>query len=180
MPIDLLDRLQADNLHGLEQLIQSYEAAAPTCDRGNEAAAIADFFVDEGIGLRQTSLRHWDYHWSMALAGKIADRKEHGARLRSLLERTGRLLARHAAVARAYADASGQEVARLTQLEEQSKVFSQWVAECMARWELLDRPRKAADPAQFAAAQAAFSRGECEPVSEIVARLESGGPLVQE
>src|SRR5438552_2409897 len=45
MPVDLLDRLQEDNLHGLEQLIQSYEAAAATCDHDDEAAAIADFFV---------------------------------------------------------------------------------------------------------------------------------------
>ena len=180
MAVDLLDRLQGDKLQGLEQLIGAYEAASATGGAADDAAAIADFFVDEGIGLRQSSLRLWDCHWSMALSGKIPDRQGRGAKLRSLLERTGRLLGRHAAAARAYADSSGQEVARLAQLEEQSKAFPLWVDECMARWELLDRPRKAADPAQFAAVQAAFSRGECEPVSEIIARLENDGPLVQE
>lgn len=180
MSADLLDRLQEDKLQGLEQLIGDFQAAAGAGGAADEAAAIADFFVDEGIGLRQNSLRLWDYHWSMALAGKVANRQERGRKLRSILERTGRLLAREAAAARAYADSSGQEFARLAQLEEQSKAFPIWVEECMARWELLDRPRKAADQQRFVAAQAAFARGECESVADIVARLENGGPVVQE
>ena len=97
MPTEMLDRLQEDKLRGLEILITSYESAT-TKDAGeDEAAAIADFFVDEGIGIRQSSLRLWDYYWTRALAGKIPDREERGAKLLSLLERGGRLIRRGAA-----------------------------------------------------------------------------------
>src|ERR1700719_586661 len=109
MPTEMLDRLQEDKLQGLEALIHSYETATTTGGGEDEAAAIADFLVDEGIGVRQSSLRLWDYHWTMALAGKVPDRQERGARLRSLLERGGRIISRGAAVARIYADWSGRD-----------------------------------------------------------------------
>src|SRR5712691_10659922 len=123
MPTEMLDRLQEDKLERLEALLDSYETATAMGGGEDQAAAIADFFVDEGIGVRQSSQRLWDYHWSMALAGKIPDRRERGAKLRSLLERGSRILDRFAAAARAYADRSGHEVARLSQFEEQSRAF---------------------------------------------------------
>jgi hypothetical protein len=74
MPTETLDRLQEDKLQRLEALIASYERVTATDGGAEEAAAIADFFVDEGIGVRQSSLRLWDLHWTRALAGKIQDR----------------------------------------------------------------------------------------------------------
>ena len=180
MPTEILDRLQEDKLQGLEALIDSYETATTMGGGEDEAAAIADFFVDEGIGVRQSSLRLWDHHWTRALAGKIPDRQERGAKLLSLLERSGRVICRGAEIARAYADFSGHEVARLAQFEEQSKAFSLWVKECMARWEMLGRPHKPLNRERIAKSQAAYERGEGEPVSDVVARLEQGGPLVKE
>jgi hypothetical protein len=180
MPAELLDRLQEDKLQGLEGLLASYEAAAATGGGADEAAAIADFFVDEGIGVRQSSLRLWEHHWTRALAGKIPDRRERGAKLRSLLERGSQFLRRSAEIARAYAVASGREVARLSRLEEHSKTFPLWVKECMARWEMLGQPRKPLRSEQIAESQAAYERGEGEPVAEVIARLEQGGPLVTE
>ena len=50
----------------------------------------------------------------------------------------------------------------------------------MALWEVLGRPRKPLDREAIAGAQAAFARGECEDVSDIITRLKKGGPLVQE
>src|SRR4051812_39282329 len=132
MPTDILDRLQEDKVQGLEGLMNAGQAAAGGGGE-EQAAAIADFFVAEGIGLRQGLMRHWDYYWTMALAGKILDRRERLAQLRSLLERGGRILARTAVVARSYADSSSREVARLAQFEEQAKTFPLWVEECVAR-----------------------------------------------
>ncbi|HBI43375.1 MAG TPA: hypothetical protein DDY78_11045 [Planctomycetales bacterium] len=180
MPTEMLDRLQEDKLQGLEARIDSYETATATGGGDDEAAAIADFFVDEGIGVRQSSLRLWDYHWTRALAAKIPDRREHGAKLLSLLERGGRVVRRGAAIARAYADLSGRAVARLAQFEEQSKAFPLWVKECAARWEMLGRPHKPLKRERIAESQAAYERGEGEPVSDVIARLEQGGPLVLE
>src|SRR5271157_1553907 len=113
MAAEMLDRLQEDKLQGLEALIDSYETATATGGGEDEAAAIANFFVDEGIGVRQSSLRLWDHHWTRALAGRIPDRPERGAKLFSLLERGGRIIRRGAEIARAHADLSGHEVARL-------------------------------------------------------------------
>jgi hypothetical protein len=178
MSIEMLDRLQENKLQGLEDLMDSYQVAAATGGGDDEAAALADFFVDEGIGIRQSSLRLWHFHWTRALAGKVHDRREHGAKLRSLLERSGRLLARSVAVARAYADRSGHEVARLSQLEDLAKAFPLWVEECLARWELLDRTPKPLDGEQLARSQAAYERGECEDVADVLTRVERGGSLV--
>jgi hypothetical protein len=180
MAIGNLDQLQENKLERLQELLASYETATATGGGEDEAAAIADFFVDEGIGVRQSSLRLWDYHWSRALAGKVPDGREGGARLRSLLERGSEVLGRSAAVARAYADRSGREVARLAQFEEQSKAFPLWVKECMTRWEMLGRPQRPLNRERIAESQAAYERGEGEPVSEVLARLEQGGPLVKE
>jgi hypothetical protein len=180
MPTEMLDRLQEDKLERLEALLDSYETAAATGGGEDEAAAIADFFVDEGIGVRQSSLRLWDHRWKRALAGKIPDRRERGAQLLALLERGGRIIRRSAAVARAYADASGHEVARLAQFEEQSKAFPVWVKECQARWEMLGRPHEPLNRERVAESQAAYERGEGEALSDLLARLEQGGPLVKE
>ncbi len=130
--------------------------------------------------MRQRSLHLWDYNWARALAGQVPDRRDHGAKLRSLLERGGRILARFAAVARHYADLSGREVARLSRVEEQAQAFPARVEECMARWEMLDRPRKPLHRERIAKSQAAYARGEGEPISDVIARLEQGGPLVKE
>jgi hypothetical protein len=180
MPTEMLDRLQEDKLQGLEALINSYETATATGGGEDEAAAIADFFVDEGIGTRQSSLRLWEHAWARALAGKIPDPRERGATLFSLLERGGHIIRRSAAAARAYVAVSGREVARLAQLEEQSNAFPLWVKECRARWEMLGRPRKPLQRERIAEAQAAYQRGEGEPVAEVIAGLEQGGSLVKE
>jgi hypothetical protein len=177
MPTDTLDRLQENKLRGLEDLIETLEAVASGSD---DAAAIADFFVDEGIGLRQASLHLWDYSWAQAVGGKIHDPRERRAKLRSLLERGARLLERYAVIARHYADSSGHEIARLAQFEDQVRQFPLWIAECLARWEMLDRPRKPLNRERVAGSQAAYGRGEGEPVSEVIARLKQGGPLVKD
>lgn len=180
MAAELLDRLQEDKLRAMNHFIEQYALDVAGHDRDHLAAAIADYIIDEGLGLRQALMRFWDYYWTAALNGKIPERRKEGEKIRSLLDRGAVSLARAAAVARQGAAASGQEIARLTLLEEQSQEFPRWVEECMARWELLDRPRKPLDRERTARAQAAFARGECEATTDILARLHQGGPLAQE
>jgi len=178
MSTEMLDRLQEARLQGLEALIHSYESATATGGGEDEAAAIADFFIDVGIGARQSSQRLSDYYWAKALAAKIADRQERGAKLRSLLERGGSIVRSSAQIARAYADFSGHDVTRLALLEEKSKAFPRWLQECVARLEMLDRPRRPLHRERIAESEAAYQRGEGEAVSDVIARFESGGPLV--
>jgi len=179
MATEMLDRLQENKVRGLEEFLDSWNAV-PAPGREDQAGEIADVMVDEGIGIRQGLLRLWECHWTMALAGDIPKLKEHGASLRTLLERGGRALTRGAKLARTYAQLSGLEVARLAQFEEHAKAFPLWIEERMACWDLLSRPRKPLDREAIARAHAAYERGECEDVADILARLKQGGPLVKE
>jgi hypothetical protein len=178
MVTEALERLQENKLQGVEALIASCEPPTAMSPKG-DAADVAAFFVEEGLGLRQSSLRLWDFYWTRVVAGKIQDMRQRGEILFSLLERGARILRRGAALARVYADASGNEVARLAEFEKQSESFPIWVKECKARWELVSRPRRALDAKQVAAAQTAYQRGEGESIADIITRLEQGGPLVR-
>lgn len=182
--VTVLDRVQQSQLPGLEELKGLIRASLGAVEAGkggkDELAAVADFLVDEGIGLRQRAQRLWDLHWTMALAGQIPDRQAHGARLRARLAEHGPPLAEAAEIARAFADLSGREVARLAEFEKQAAAFARWVEECLARWEMLDRPRPPLDRERVAQAREAFARGECEDLADVIARVERGGPLVAE
>ncbi|MFO0929789.1 MAG: hypothetical protein U0736_22655 [Gemmataceae bacterium] len=180
MSVDVLDRLQESKRGWLEELLDASQPAAGVIGSKDEAAAIADLLVDEGIGLRHVSLRAWDCHWSMALAGTVPDRQERGARLRTLLHRVGQTLSRVATVARHYATASGHEVARLAAFEEQARTFPVWVEERMACWEMLGQPRPLMDREAVARAREAYHRGECESTGDLLARLRRGESITGE
>lgn len=180
MSADMLDRLQESKIRAIQELIENWSLNVAGDDGNDLAATIADLIVDETIGLRQGLVRFWDYYWTAALSGKVLDRWQVGAKIRVLLDRGAVCLSQGATLARRFADLSGHAVARLAQFEEQSKAFPLWVEECMARWELLDQPRKPLDRERIARARIAFERGECEPVSDILARLEESGSLIQE
>jgi hypothetical protein len=89
-------------------------------------------------------------------------------------------VARGAALARRYADLAGRPVARLDQLEHAAKAFPIWLEESMARWQLLDRPRKPVDRDRLARSRAAFERGECEDVGKLMAQFDSGNAPIEE
>jgi hypothetical protein len=180
MSTDMLDRLQESKIRAVQELIDNWSLNIAGDDGNELAATIADLLVDETIGLRQGLARFWDYYWTAALSGKVCDRQQVATKIRLFLDRGSVCLSQGATLARRFADLSGHPVARLAQLEEQSAAFPLWVEECMARWEMLDRPRKPLDRDQIARARTAFERGECEPASDILARLEKGGSLVRE
>jgi hypothetical protein len=180
MPADVVNRLQERKLQAMDEFIEKSSLGVSGTDVDRRMAAIADYLVDEGIGLKLGLVRFWDYCWTRALSDMAPDRQKEGVEIRALLERGAASLARAAALARKGAELSGHEVARLAQFEEQARQFPRWVAECMARWEMLDRPRKPLNRERVASSQAAYARGEGEPVSDVIARLEQGGPLVKE
>jgi hypothetical protein len=45
---------------------------------------------------------------------------------------------------------------------------------------MLGRPHKSLQRERIAESQAAYERGQGEPVADVVARLEQGGPLVKD
>src|SRR3954451_5915741 len=109
-----------------------------------------------------------------ALSGKVSDRNKERMEPCRLLERGAVWLARAASAARKGANLCSHEVARLSQFEEQVKALPVWIDECMARWEMLDHPRKPLNRERIARAQAAFKQGECEDVASTLARLQQG------
>ncbi len=170
MVVSDLKRLPESQVEHLEQLLASWEAAVAAGGE-DERALVADFLVDEGIGVRQGLKRFWDYRWGTALSGAVKDLREEGTALRLLLTRGGDALKAAAAVARTLIDGSGRDVARLAAFEEQARSFPEWAEECLAKWEMLGRPRKPLEHEKIARSRAAFARGECEDPSTLVQRL---------
>lgn len=180
---DLRDRLQEDKLRGLRELLElinDWRAATLTGDGDDELAAIADYLVHEGIGVRQSLRGLWDYYWARAVADRTPGRNRHVAKLWSLLMRGSSELLAAAALARQLADLSRREVARLSDFESKVKAFPSWVQECMARWEMLDSPHKPLDHERAARSRAAFNRGECQDAGEILDRLRRENPHDEE
>ena len=179
MSTNVLERLHANKVRGLENLVDSDDSLAAMTDEETQAA-VADFYISEGMGLRESAMRLWEHNWYGALDGRISDRKDRGAELRASLEQSQRLLQRYAQKARELTRHSGEGEDRLAEFEEQCKSFRDWIEECMAKWELLDQPRKPLDREMVERSRQAFLRGEYEQIEDILARVKAGGPLVKE
>jgi hypothetical protein len=152
-----------------------------------ELRATAEEFKDETEGLIVTALelaeiaaRVWEETWEAALRGPDQDRTEKGEILRWVLDDTGHRLRETLGWTQAYSGIIGRPLARLDELEARAARYPLWVRECLARWEMLGRPRKPLNRDRIAQSQAAYARGEGEPVSDVIARVEQGGPLVKE
>jgi hypothetical protein len=82
MSTEMLDHFQEDKLRAiddLQQRLETWQVGAAISNGKDEVAAVAAFVVGEALGMRQSLLRHWDHHWSLALSGRITDRPAHGA-----------------------------------------------------------------------------------------------------
>lgn len=180
----VLERFQENKLRGLRELLGLFRSREAAVEQGgggeDELATIADLLIDEAIGVKQSLQRQWEYHWTMGLAGRHHDMAAQQIRLSRLLEDGGRTMVEVAALARRMVNLSGRDVARLTEFERQAGSFAPWVDECRARWEALGRAHRPLDRERVARAREAFKRGEGEEPAAVIARLERGGPLVQE
>jgi hypothetical protein len=132
------------------------------------------------LELTDEAARAWEAIWAAALADPSADRTNETKLLRRLLEDTGLYL--QETLRRSQEDAGRFErpLARLDELEARTADFPLWSRECLARWEMLDKPAPPLDPERIARAQAARARGECEDLDDLLSRVEAGGPWVEE
>jgi hypothetical protein len=158
----------------LEQLLEDVRAAAEE-QRGATEAHIAGV-----LALADSAARIWETTWEEAFSDRALDRATATAMLRWVLEDAGQLLRDALLWARAFGNMLERPLARLDELEVRAAEFPLWAQECLARWEILDRPRKLLDRERLARSRAAYEQGECEDVADIMARVERGGPLVRE
>jgi hypothetical protein len=170
----VLERLQEENLHGLERALEDWDSSS----------------ADEGYWLRlesriATAMKlidsvEWAFEslWERLIADPTS--REHFPSLLPGLEAAAESLARAAERCRRLGDQSGRMPAGAAECQARTEGHLRWLEEFLARWELLNRPRKPLNRERAAQARAAYERGEGEAVSDVIARLEQGGPLVKE
>jgi hypothetical protein len=158
----------------LEQLLEAIRAAAEEM-RGETEALIA-----AALKLTDEAARVWEGMWKAALGGVVEDRAKETELLRWVLEDAGQSLQEVFRWVQAHARLIERPLARLDELEARAAEFPIWVRECLARWEMLDRPAPPLDPERIARAHAAYARGEHEDVDDVLSRVKGGGPWVKE
>jgi hypothetical protein len=152
-----------------------------------ELRASAEEFKDETEGLIATVLEladiaasAWAEMWEAALRDPNRDRTEKGEVLRWVLDDTRQRLLEILGWTQAYSGIIGRPLPRLDELEARAVEFPLWTRECLARWEMLDRPAPPLDPERIARAQGTYAQGEHEAVDDMLSRVQEGGPWVKE
>ena len=158
----------------LELQLEERQAAA------NELRAKTEAGIAGVLTLADEAARFWEATWKRAFVERTRDRQQDGEILRSVLKDAEQKLQEVLNCAQQHAHIFQGTLARLDELEDRGADFSLWVRECLARWEMLDHPMPKLDREQIARAQAAYARGECEDVADVLARVLAGGPLVKE
>src|SRR5262245_30496760 len=158
----------------LEQLLEEIRAAA------EELRAATEAHIAAVLGLAEKAARVWWTMWEAALRVPSLDRATEAERLRLVLEETEQTLREALSQAQEHAQLFERPLARLDELEARAAEFPLWARECLARWEMLDRPAPPLDPERVARAQSAYERGEHEDLDDVLSRVEAGGPWVEE
>jgi hypothetical protein len=158
----------------LAELLEEIRAAAEELRTPTEQQIAAV------LNLADMAANIWEGMWEAALGDLAADRVKDAAVLRWVLQDTGQTLQEALGWARGHARMLERPLARLDELEARAAEFPLWARECLARWEMLDRPAPPLDPERIASAQADYARGEHEGIDELLSRIQAGGPWVKE
>jgi len=132
------------------------------------------------LTLADSAVRVWEEMWRAALAGPAGDRAKEMKILRWVLNDAEQTLRDRLAWAQEHADLTGRQLARLDELKAKAAEFPVWARECLARWDMLDRPAPPLDAERIARAKVAYARGEYEDVDHLLSRVAEGGPWVKE
>jgi hypothetical protein len=158
----------------LEQLLQDIRAAAEELRPESEAQIAAV------LKLADEAARASDAMWQAALSDLAKDRAKDTQMLRWMLRDAENALHAGLRLSEELASLFAPPLARLDELEKRTNEFPVLARECLARWEMLDRPAPPLDHERIAAAKAAYARGDHEDVGEILSRIQAGGPWVKE
>jgi hypothetical protein len=181
MSIDVfeLERAQDRELRAVEDAVQAAEwkcAEEPKAD----PAARAQQLADEALATMKAMARLCGEYWGYGIAGAIRDVPAAVGRLRRRLNHGAALIARALELAQAFAADAGRPLSSVDDLIAAKPHYQRLIEETMERWDLLQRRPGPLDREMIAASRAAVERGEGEDVADILARLETGGPLVKE
>ncbi len=174
-----LEQAQHRKLQGLEDATHSAEwlrAEEPTVDPVLQAQRLAV----EGQDLMKALADLCDDHWGLAITGAIKDIPAAVQRLRRRLDHAANLLVHTRDLAQSFAGSAEHPIPALEEFVNSLRNYPLWVEETLERWSLLQRRPRPIDPEAAARAREEFQRGECEDVTDILARLNRGGPLLKE
>lgn len=158
----------------LEQLLDEIRAAA------DDVRASSEAYIAAVLALADEAARIWDSMLVAALSKAAIDRDKQTKMLRSVLDDAEQALREALRSAREDAHMFERPLARLDELESRTAEFPLWARECLARWEMLDRPAPTLDPERIARAQAAYTRGDHEDLDNVLSRVQAGGPWLTE
>lgn len=158
----------------LEQLLDEIRDAA------EEVRAKTEASIASVLALADEAARIWDEMWEAALGNPAVDRGKEPEILPWVLQDAEQALREALRWAQEHAHLFKRPLARLAELEARAADFPLWARECLARWEMLDRPAPPLDPERIARAQAAYARGEHEDVDDVLSRVQAGGPWVKD
>ncbi len=167
-------RIVSERKKRLEQLLEEMRAAA------EELRAAIEAEIATVIALADEAARIWEPAWDAAVGDPARDRANEGEILRGVLGDAEQALRGALRGAQEHAHMFERPLARLDELEARAAEFPLWARECLARWEMLDRPVPPLDPERVARAQAAYERGEHEEMDDVLSRVQAGGPWLKE
>ena len=158
----------------LEQLLEDMRAAS------EELRAALEGEIATVIALADEAIRIWKAAWEAAVADPTRDRVNEAQILREVLGDAEQSLREALRAAEEHVHMFQRPLARLDELVARGEEFPLWVRECLARWEMLDRPAPTLDPERIARAQAAYARGEHEDMDDVLSRVQACGPWLKQ
>jgi hypothetical protein len=158
----------------LEELLESIRTAA------EQMRAEMEALIATALQQADAAAGFWEAVWKAALSEPAKDRVQEADLLRWVLEGTGKTLQEALSWVQGHDRLLKRPLAQSNELEVRAAEFPLWARECLARWEMLDRPALPLDPERIARAHAAYARGEHEGVDDVLSRIKGGGPWVKE
>jgi hypothetical protein len=169
----VLERLQRGKARLVEEAVGELERAeAPAPDDVED-------LLEDVLVLASAAGRMWERERAAERGQVVVSRDDPAGRWRGFAEGVSRLFDRALALARSAAR-GGAVLRRLAEAEMIGPGLRAWAAKVAAWCDFLDRPLPPLDREQVRRSREAFQRGECEDVAEVIARLETGGPIVKE
>jgi len=163
-------RIVSERKKPVEQLLAEMRAAS------EELRAALEGEIATAISLADEAARIWE----AAVGDSASNRASEAETLRGVLGDAEQALREAFRGAQEHAHIFERPLARLDELEVKAAEFPLWARECLARWEMLDRPAPTLDPERVARAQAAYARGEHEDMDGVLSRVQAGGAWLKE
>jgi hypothetical protein len=175
MSESVLFRLQAGRTRLVFEAVDAWKAGHEEALRALDAEAL----IAEASQMDDSLRRTWEGVKARAGAGQIKDFQTTGVQLREAFETGIGVMALVADLAQTVARTTGHELCGLAELNTAVAEARTWTGRVLDAWPWTDRPWPPLDRAAVEGSRAATERGEGEDITDMLARVKAGGPLVK-